>query len=391
MKNERTNISKDPKPANSYPVYTEQRPDFSEDYGDNFTEDEAYSKQQRKTKEPREKKQRRKKGRASTVIKIILIIILLLLLFFGIYTALVVSRINYSDDHADSESIISEVGELKSADGVVNILVFGTDNHSEDEYGRSDSIIMLSIDYNHRMLKQTSFLRDLYVTIPGYGRDKLNAAFSYGGAKLATETIEYNFGIAVDSYCILDYSGFTSIIDAMNGIELELTKEEIRYINWQSYRNHQTDTKTELDPDSYEYTEDENGSYTAKVRLCGRQALWYARDRDSAGSDFDRTSRQRTVMDTVFSQLKHSDPFTMLRVIYEAAPMITTDMSRLDTLRTALRTPLLLAYGRKEHRVPQSDNYYNDTSDSGAQILVISDTDREKQELYSFVFDYDGN
>ncbi len=381
----------DTEPHDGYTVYTEQCPDTAEDYGDNFTEDESYSKRQRKTNEPKQKMPKRKKGRASTVIKIILIIILLLMLFLGIYTALVISRINYTDEHADNESITNEVGELRRDDGVVNLLVFGTDNHSEDEYGRSDSIIMLSIDYNHRLLKQTSFLRDLYVTIPGYGKDKLNAAFSYGGAKLATETIEYNFGIAVDSYCILDYSGFTSIIDAMNGIDLRLTETEIRYINWQSYRNHQTDTKTELDPDSYEYTEDEQGNTTANVHLNGRQALWYARDRDSAGSDFDRTSRQRTVMDTVFSQLKHSDPFTMLRVIYEAAPMITTDMSRLDTLNTAIRTPFLLSYGRKEHRVPQSDNFYNDTSESGAQILVISDTDKEKQSLYSFVFDYDGN
>ena len=104
---------------------------------------------------------------------------------------------------------------------------------------------------------------------------------------------------------MVDFESFTAIIDAMGGIDLPLTAEEIDYINWQCWRNKQVETRNELDIDSYQFESSENGE-TAMVHLNGRQALWYARDRDSAGSDFDRTSRQRTVINTVFSKLKSS-------------------------------------------------------------------------------------
>lgn len=136
------------------------------------------------------------------------------------------------------------------------------------------------------------------------------------GAELAIETIEYNFGVDVDRYAIVDFDSFTNIIDTLGGIDLELTDEEIDYINWQSWKNNQVQTRHEI---------------TAKagvVHLNGRQALWYSRDRDSAGSDWDRTNRQRIVLNTIMKDLKKSNLAQIMSIIYQVGPMIETDLDK---------------------------------------------------------------
>lgn len=348
--------------------------------------EDIYSDSGKKSNRTRTQKPKKKRSKGKTILKAILIIILVLVLVLVGYVALIVFRINYSGDSPDTASIESQTGELRSSPDVQNIMLFGADNHAEDENGRSDSMILLSIDKKHHKLKQTSFLRDLYLTIPGYDEDRLNAAYSYGGAALAVETIEYNFGIKIDNYAMVDFSNFTAIIDAMGGIDLELTADEIDYINWQCWKNKQVETRHELNVDDYTFYENDNGDEVAKVHLNGRQALWYARDRDSAGSDFDRTGRQRIVINTIFAQLKSSNPFTLMRVVYEIAPLITTDMSKGNVISLGMGLISYLGYEREELSIPGSDNFSN-TWVGDAQVLTIDDMDYEKERLYQFVFE----
>lgn len=348
--------------------------------------DDIYSDSGKRTNRTRIQNTKKHRSKAKKVFMIILAVVLVLVLALVGYFALIVFRINYSGDSPDTASIELATGELKSSPDVQNIMLFGADNHAEDENGRSDSMILLSIDKKHHKLKQTSFLRDLYLTIPGYGEDRLNAAYSYGGAALAVETIEYNFGIKIDNYAMVDFSNFTAIIDAMGGIDLELTADEIDYINWQCWKNKQVETRHELNIDDYTFYENDNGDEVAKVHLNGRQALWYARDRDSAGSDFDRTSRQRIVINTIFAQLKSSNPFTLMRVVYEIAPLITTDMSKGSVISLGVGLVSYLGYEREELSIPGSDNFSN-TWAGDAQVLTIDDMDYEKERLYQFVFE----
>lgn len=92
----------------------------------------------------------------------------------------------------------------------------------------------------------TSFQRDSYVYVDGYGYDKLTNAYAYGGPKLTIQTIESNFGVKVDRYAVVDYASFIDIIDVLGGIDLELTQDEIDYINYQLYKNKQSDTRTTI-------------------------------------------------------------------------------------------------------------------------------------------------
>ena len=146
----------------------------------------------------------------------------------------------------DATNLWLSEGELLQNSKELNVMLFGEDNSNGDKHGRSDTMIMMTIDNNHKKLKLTSFQRDTYVYIPGYGYDKLNASYNYGGAKLSIQTIEANFGIKVDRYAVVDFDSFKKIIDTLGGIDMEVTQDEIDYINYQMYKNNQADTRTTI-------------------------------------------------------------------------------------------------------------------------------------------------
>ncbi len=363
-------------------------PPRSTDYGDCFSEQEIRHSGDYRVSGRTVRPPARRRSTVGKVFRFLLILLLILLLAGVVYLALVVFRIHYDTQQPDHAGIIRQVGELKSDSSVENIMLYGADNHAADEYGRSDSMILLSIDKKTGTIKQTSLLRDLYVEIPGYDDNRLNAAFALGGPKLATETIELNFRIRIDSYLVIDFSGFTSLIDAMGGLTLELTAEEIDYINWQCWRNHQVESRHELVVPEKAFFSNKNGEQVARIKLNGRQALWYARDRDSAGADFDRTARQRIVIDTMISQLKDSNIFTIMAVAYQAAPLLTTNMSQWDVLGKLFSVFGLLKYQKKEYAVPRSDNFSFEWVD-GASVIGISDQDYENRKLYEFIYGED--
>ena len=137
-------------------------------------------------------------------------------------------------------------GELLQDSKVLNVMLFGEDNRQEDDHGRTDTMIMLTIDNHHKKIKLTSFQRDSYVYIPGHGYDKINASYTLGGAKLSIKTIESNFGIKIDRYAVVDFESFTKIIDTLGGIDMELTADEIEYINYQMYKNGQVESRNTI-------------------------------------------------------------------------------------------------------------------------------------------------
>lgn len=314
--------------------------------------------------------QRNKKQIAFNIIGIFLSVVLILFGtgILGVHAFL--NRINYKE--LEESSKISEVSKIEASnalDGyqqnsvpqpdlhvgdllndpmVLNVMLFGADNHSDSEYGRSDSMILLSIDTRHQKLKLISFLRDTYVSIPGYGNNKLGHSFSFGGVNLAVQTIQNNFGIKIDRYAIVDFESFTSIIDTLGGIDIELTDEEIDYINWQCWKNKQVETRHELT--------DKAGI----VHLNGRQALWHARNRDSVDGDFSRTSRQRDVINVIMNRLKSSDLGTILNILYQVGPMITTNLKTSEITELASNVLTYLNYDIESINAPESGSIGSD-------------------------------
>ena len=342
----------------------------------------------KKERKPPNPERRRKIRHGFLKLMIFLIIVSVLALAGGI--AVLISRIDYTRNNPDHAAVEEVAGELKTDNQIQNIMIFGLDDHFDDDNGRADTMMLISIDKKHNALKQISFLRDLYLPIFKQGEDKLNAAFSLGGAKLAIETIEYNFKIKIDNYIVLDFDSFTYIVNSLGGLDITLTEEEINYIDWQSHKNHQVEVTNELMSTAPDF----EGQTGVKVHVNGRQALWHARNRGEegicSGDDFARTQRQREVIDAVIEKVQASSIADLIKIAYDVAPMITTNMNLPDTIKTSLGMPNYLKYKTVGHKVPQQFNFDYDTV-NGASVLRISNFEEEKNALYEFVFNKNPN
>ena len=126
------------------------------------------------------------------------------------------------------------LGGLYHDDAITNILVMGVDDYQPNDPGRSDSMMLVSVDSRHKKLKLTSFMRDMYVAIPGHGSQRLNVAYSTGGPQLSVSTIEANFGTDIDRFVLIDYASFSKIVDKLGGVTMTVTSGEAKLINQNS-------------------------------------------------------------------------------------------------------------------------------------------------------------
>ena len=196
----------------------------------------------------------------------------------------------------------------------------------------------------------TSFMRDIYTYIPGYGYNRLNTPNSIAGPDYLIETLEYDFGIDINNYAMVNFYAFADVIDTLGGIDLALTDREVDFINGQAYYGEQANLGVGTGAVYLDYSSD--GWY----HLNGTQALAHCRNRSSAGSDFDRTSRQRTVINTLLERAKSvplSELYTLANVVL---PMVTTDLTQGDCLSLLLKSGDYLTYDIVQYRVP-GDNY----------------------------------
>ena len=181
-----------------------------------------------KSEEKGTEKKKRKKKKMHPFVRGFLGCMVVLVLLLGAASFLaggfLYGRLNYQEiDSLSSEPFKEE--------GVKNILLIGNDSRTDDESGRSDAMILVSISSRTNSIHLTSFLRDMYVDIPGHDGNRLNAAYAYGGPELLMETLEENFDIEVNRYMLVNFQAFANLIDAVGGIELDVTNEEVQYIN----------------------------------------------------------------------------------------------------------------------------------------------------------------
>lgn len=302
---------------------------------------------------------------------LITILVLLLLFFIGMYalTGVAYSKMTYKE----VESVTSLNPRSK---GVTNILLIGTDSRDEEEAGRSDSMILMSISSNTHKIQLTSFLRDSYVEIPGHGSNRLNAAYAYGGAELLMETIEQNFGVDVNRYVQVDFYAFVGVVDAVGGVDLELTNDEVKLVNgylWE-YNN------LIGEPEGTDYLDE---SLSGVVHLDGAQALAYSRNR-YIGTDFARTNRQRVVIDAVIQKLPKALLTNGNEVIDKICSNLTTNLTHLECTGIAMQAPVFLTYERTSESVPIDGSWTDATIDSMAVLQIDFDKNKEflQESLY---------
>lgn len=267
-------------------------------------------------------------------------------------------------------------GELLNDPYVLNIMLFGTDRYGDA--GLSDTMILLSIDNRHQKIKMTSFLRDTYVSIPGYYPHKLNLSYALGQAPLAIQTIEQNYGVQVDRYATVNFSTFKEIVDIMGGVEVELTGAEIDYINAQIWENGQS-----------EYLDATPGM----VNLNGQQALWYARNRGGtyggqtfSGDDWDRTDRQRKFMNAVIDQMKDASLTEIVAIVNEVGPNVTTDLKKTEITMLLKNALTFLNYEVEQCHMPSDGTWSYGWNEAGSVILV-NDWYQARLDLATFIYE----
>ncbi len=315
---------------------------------------------------------RKKKKRKHVLGKIILILLLLLLLFIAAWYMVIgamYKRMNYVP--------IEAVREEELWDGeVTNILLIGNDSRSGGEDGRSDAMILLSISDAGEKIHMTSLLRDMYVEIPGYKGNRLNAAYSYGGAELLMDTIEENFDIKVNRYVLVNFQAFAKLIDAVGGVEVDVTKEEIEYINAYLVEYNMLEER-EVGTDYMDT------SQSGMVHLNGPQALAYSRNR-YIGSDFARTQRQRKILEAAVKQLPEAVLENPMNLADSILPNLTTNLTKEEILRLSLKAPELLKYQLVQGSIPIEGSYQNATI-RGMSVLEV-DFETNKAYIQSEIY-----
>ena len=301
---------------------------------------------------------RKTKKKKRSIWKVLLIVLIILIAaggvaWYGLASSLY-GRISYEETGGEESAL--------RQDGVTNILLIGNDSRENGEDGRSDAMILLSISEKTRTVQMISFLRDMYVEIPGHDGNRLNAAYAYGGPELLMETVRENFQIPVSRYVLVNFEAFANLVDAVGGVDLELTSEEVEHVNGYLVEYNQLTGR----PEGTDYLDT---SRSGLIHLNGPQALAYTRNR-YIGTDFGRTERQRKVLSAVIGELPKALLTNPQEVLDGLLSNLTTNLTRGEFLRLTLDAGKLFTYDLQQGSVPVEGSYQNATI-RGMAVLEV--------------------
>lgn len=243
---------------------------------------------------------------------------------------------------------------------ITNIALFGVDA-PKGEAGRSDTIMIFTIDEFHKKLKLTSIMRDSYVNIEGHGMDKINHAYAFGGPQLAIKTINQNFKLNVKDFLLVNFSTLPQIVDTLGGVQMDIKDYEVSSLQGEGINA--------------------PGTYT----LNGNQTLSYSRIRYVGNGDYERTERQRTVLKAVFSKMVNSDKAKLPSMIQKLFPMIETSLSNTDIVSLGSKTLDMDIKNLELQRFPL------DAGSTGKMINSIwyltFDLEAASKQVFSYIFE----
>lgn len=372
----------------------------------------AKDTKEKKTASPAKRKTKAARGKQKWIKISIITLSVIALLFLGVYIAyhaivdhyldkvnVVTKETNlvFETEVITSEGIdevveeIEKNGELNADNlplicdtkNVKNILLLAVDSRGKNDAGRTDSMIMVSINSKTGKIVLCSFMRDILAAYPkeptspvAGSYDKLNHAHAYGGPELTMAVLKETFNIEVDHYAKVDFSAFRDIVDAMGGIDMELSSAEARAINSILLETMQEDANKALKVTSKDLLKSTKaGTY----HLTGVQALSHARNR-RVGSDYARTQRQRDLIAAMASQAKSLSLSQLDTLLSTVLPLITTNMPR-ETMKDMIGDlPSYLSYEINSTRVP-ADGMFTERN-----YNIIPDLERNCFALYELIY-----
>lgn len=327
-------------------------------------------------------KLKRKIARRKAVIIIIPSIILFVFMGACTYMYSILSSIKHTDISKPPETVseeantadpqpqeateeIEEFVPLKEPEqkegGVVNIALFGLDRR-ENEPCRTDTIMILSINKDNRKIKLTSLMRDMYVKIPGRKKNRINAAYAYGGPGLAINTINENFDMDIRYYASVDFKGIKSLIDKLGGTDIDLKEGEIPHINSNSEKQIENPGMNHLD---------------------GEQTLAYMRIRYYGNGDYERTERQRRVLTQLYEKVKKTGILKLPELLSTILPHVETNMSNNEIIGLSIQS---LSFGSdiEQYRLPVDGSFSSQRIDGKA--VLVPDLEKNTEYLHNFIY-----
>ncbi|MDK0629703.1 LCP family protein [Clostridium perfringens] len=290
---------------------------------------------------------------------IILALILVILGLIGVSTYYINLKINKVEKvEINRENLSINEKQVKEENHIKNIALFGIDAPKE-KVGRSDAIMILTLDEEHKVMKLTSIMRDSYVDIPGHGDDKITHAYAFGGPELAMKTLNENFKVNVEDFMAVNFTSLPEIIDKLGGVKINIIPEEIHHIPGITSPGEQV--------------------------LNGEQALAYSRIRYATGGDYKRTERQRVVLEAVFENLKSTPTKEYPSLIDDFLPYIETNMSSMDMIKLATDVAPLVKGNLETARFPL-DGYCDGKMINGIWYLVY-DRQATLNQIQEYIYD----
>lgn len=283
-------------------------------------------------------------------------------------------------DESELNEIHQQMNQLSDVDtvedeDVYNLLLVGVDRRDKTWNGNSDSMMLVSINHTAKRVSVVSLMRDTYVDIPGYGYNKLNAAYALGGGPLLTETITDTYKVDVSRYAAVDFENMIQIIDALGGIDLEMTDAEVEVAN-----GYMLDMCNTLGLNGYDYVLPGGGVYHCN----GVQAVAYARNRYVGNSDYARTERQRYVISQIIEEVKRMDVAQLTQFVKDVLPLVTHNVEETEIWDLVTKAPEILQYKFVQDRIPY-DNMY-DVIYVDSQDMLVPQWETTIEKLHNTIY-----
>ena len=300
----------------------------------------------------------------------------LLILAAMVCSAFYMLRCSYSSNYVQNQDMETSYEYLSQASdemvsGTYNLLLIGVDRRTDDWYGNSDAMILITVNHNVKKIFMTSFMRDLYADIPGHGVMKLNAAHAIGGGSLLVETLESNYDVVIDNYARVDFESMIGIVDLLGGVDIDVSEAEAKVAN--DYINSMCQSQ-EKNAEDYLITT------SGMMHLDGMQAVAYSRIRYVGNSDYERTSRQREVLTELFGTIKEMSIEELTKLINEAMPFVTHNVDELTLLKLIAKSSDLMSYELVEERIP-FDGLYTSKNE-----MLIPDFNATIERLHETIY-----
>lgn len=283
---------------------------------------------------------------------------------FGMQIQKGAKEMGYSEvkqDNGGKEQVDKEVIPEWEGKERVNILLLGADGREEGDHGRSDTIMVLSIDPVSKKAHLFSILRDTYVEIPGHGHSRINSAFAYGGPKLTMKVVGNLMGLPIHYYFYVELDSFIALVDAIGGVDLYVEKD-MKYTDTADKQEYQIDLKEGMQ------------------HLDGNKALQYVRFRKDALSDYARTERQRKFLKAVADKMQSTSTLVNVpNILNKIAPYIETNMDLSSMIKLAVLGYKIKANSMVTEQIPPMDLLREETI-NGAAVLTV-----DQKRLRAFI------